>query len=77
MFNKKYYKYIFAGVMSLFMGLFMSFVMVLINVGFVDNFHMVWLRAFIIGSCVAFPTAILIAPLANRIAAHLTKDKNE
>ncbi len=75
MFNKKYYKYIFAGVMSLFMGLFMSFVMTVVNIGFVDDLLSIWAKAFIIGTCVAFPTAILIAPLANKAATYLTTKK--
>jgi hypothetical protein len=67
------YKFIFAVIMSIFMGLFMSFFMTMVNIGFPDHFLMSWMRAFAIGIVVALPTALLIAPLAHKIASFLVK----
>ena len=42
-------KVLFPFFMALFMAFFMSGIMTLVNVGFVDNFFKMWARAFTIG----------------------------
>jgi hypothetical protein len=59
---------------ALGMSLVMSFVMVLVNLGFSEEFLVTWLRAWIIGLSVGFPTAAIIVPFARRIAIYLTSD---
>jgi hypothetical protein len=49
--------------MALFMAFFMSGVMTLVNIGFVDNFFKMWARAFTIGFLVAFPVAFFVGQL--------------
>jgi hypothetical protein len=56
------------------MSLVMSFVMVLVNLGFSEEFLITWLRAWIIGLSVGFPTAVMIVPFARKIAMYLTID---
>jgi hypothetical protein len=72
--NKKYAPYLFAAVMSVMMGLVMSFAITIINTGIDDGFIHRWLKALIIGICVAFPTAIVIAPIAQKIVGRLIEN---
>ena len=65
--DKKFAPYVFASVMSVFMGLFMTLFLTWFNAGFIDGFLLIWARSFAIGICVAFPTSILVAPLAQGI----------
>jgi hypothetical protein len=53
------------------MGFFMSFVMVLVINGFTANFLQLWWKAGIRGFCVAFPSAFLVAPIANKITDNI------
>ena len=50
----------------------MSFTMLLINIGIVDNFIFLWLKAWLVSVTVAFPSAILIVPVAQKLASELT-----
>ena len=52
----------------------MSFVMVLMNLGFSEEFLTTWLRAWIVGLSVGFPTVAIIVPFERRIAIYLTSD---
>ena len=49
------------------MGFVMSFIMVYSSLGFVDNFVFFWLRTAMISMCIAFPSAFMVAPIANKI----------
>ncbi len=72
--NKKYAPYLFAAIMSVMMGFVMSLAMTIIVTGIDDGFIHRWLKALIIGICVAFPTAIVIAPIAQKIVNRLTEN---
>jgi Zn-dependent protease with chaperone function len=50
-----------------FMSLFMSFAMLLLSIGFVDGFLMIWLRSFGIGFVVSIPISLVIVPLTERL----------
>jgi hypothetical protein len=56
--NKKFEPYIFTIIMAFGMSLMMSFIISLMNIGFVDNFFLIWIRAwmpaFFIGLILAF-----------------------
>ena len=54
--------------MALGMSLIMSFVMTALNVGFVADFVLVWLRGFVVAFCAAVPATMLVAPIAHRAA---------
>ena len=43
--NKKFEPYIFTVIMAFGMSLMMSFIISLMNIGFVDNFFLIWIRA--------------------------------
>ncbi|MCP4804935.1 MAG: DUF2798 domain-containing protein [Proteobacteria bacterium] len=58
---------LFAIVMSLGMTFIMSFVMAALNVGFVEHFAFIWLKAFGVGFLVALPATMLVAPLSQHV----------
>lgn len=49
------------------MSLFMSFAMLLLSIGLVDGFLMIWLRSFAIGFVVSIPIGLVIVPLTERL----------
>ena len=57
--------------MSLGMSLAMSIAFTLINSGLVPDFPARWLRAFLMGFAVGFPTSLAIIPLVRRIVNRL------
>lgn len=73
MLKAKHFQIVFVAVMAMVMSMVMSFAMTAINVGFVDYFLQSWTRAFLTGYVIAFPTALVVAPLARMIATGLTK----
>jgi hypothetical protein len=69
----------FAGILMSFivafgMSLVMSFVMVVVNLGFSEEFLITWLRAWIIGLSVGFPAAAIIVPYARYLVQYITSD---
>ncbi len=53
--------------MALIMAFIMSGVLIIINVGFVENFFFIWLKSYIIAFIVAFPTVFVVAPIVQKI----------
>ncbi len=72
--NKKYAPYIFASIMAVAMGFFMSFFLTWINTGVAEGFLLRWMKAFGVGVCVAFPTSLIIAPVAQKIVKKFTSN---
>jgi hypothetical protein len=71
-FGGKYLRDVLFGVfMSLGMSLVMSITLTLINLGLVPDFPARWLRAFLIGFAVGFPTSLVIVPLVRKIVNRL------
>jgi len=68
---KKYEMILFAFLMSLFMAGFMSFIVTLINMGFVDGILYFWLEAYWKAFLVAFPTIIIVVPQVRKITSKL------
>ena len=62
--------------MALAMGFFVSFFLTWVNTGYTEGFFIRWMRAFAVGSCVAFPISLTIAPLAQKIVQKITKEDN-
>ena len=69
MIPKKYEMILFAFLMSLFMAGFMSFIVTLINMGFVDGILYFWLEAYWKAFLVAFPTIIIVVPQVRKITS--------
>jgi len=71
MIAKKYEMILFAFLMSFFMAGFMSFIVTLINIGFVDGILYFWLEAYWKAFLVAFPTIIVVVPRVRKIVGML------
>ena len=64
-------KYLRDVLFGAFMSLAMSIAFTLINLGLVPDFPARWLRAFLMGFAVGFPTSLAIIPLVRRIVNRL------
>lgn len=71
--NELYYTIVFAAFMSLGMAFVMSFTMTLVNVGLPLTFFEIWMRAYLIGFLVGWPTSITIIPIVRRALRKLAK----
>ena len=69
----KFYRYVFAFIMSAFMAFFMSFVLTYLNLGFVDGFVKIWLIASVKAFVVAYPVLLLVSPSVAKITQNLCK----
>jgi len=54
--------------LSGFMSFIMSGIITLINLGFVENFLEIWFHAWIIAYAIAFPSILLVFPIARKLA---------
>ena len=59
--------------MALFLSATMSFAMVVIHLGFVDNFFTLWLGDMIIGFVVAYPVSLIALPVTIKAASVILK----
>lgn len=71
----KYRKLAFAFFMAFFMSGVMSLIITLVNIGWVSDAFLIWLRAWSFSFIVAFPTMAVVVPLANRLADWVSKGK--
>jgi hypothetical protein len=58
--------------MAIAMSLVMSLVQTIVRLGLTPSLVSGWLTFFTIGVIVAVPTAVLVAPHAQRLVSHLT-----
>lgn len=72
MINRKYFHYVFVAVMAMSMALVLSFVGTLGREGFSDQFINLWLNAALLGFGFAYPTALVVTPIARWAADKLT-----
>ena len=56
------------------MSLAMSFFMLVINLGFVDNFLYIWAGAFVVAFAVAMPTAFVAFQIAKKILSKIVME---
>jgi hypothetical protein len=70
--DPKYSRVLLPAVMAAAMSLVMSLVDTIANFGLAPDLLSTWLGSFAIGVVVAAPTAILIAPAAQRLVGQLT-----
>jgi hypothetical protein len=59
--------------MALLMSCIMSFVISVINVGWIDAIASIWLKAWGTAFIIAFPIILLIGPVVRKLAAKLVK----
>ena len=74
MIPKRFYRLVFAGIMSLFMIFIMSGIITFLNLGFIPSFFAQWLlEAFPKAWVAAFPIVFFGAPRAAKLAESLMK----
>jgi hypothetical protein len=76
MIDRKYQNIVFGFFMALLMSCFMSLVISIFNIGFVDNILYIWLRAWAFAFTVAFPTVIVVTPAVRKLVTITLKSKN-
>jgi hypothetical protein len=72
--SRKYYSVVFAVFVSLGMSFFMSLALTLINLGFVPDFHLIWLTGYAVSFLVSLPISLLLIPIVKRIVDKLTAE---
>ncbi len=70
--DPKYTPILIPAIMAIVMSFVMSLVQTIARLGFTPNLASAWLTSFAIGVAVAIPTAILVAPRAQRLVGNLT-----
>jgi hypothetical protein len=64
---------LFIVIMASMMSLVMSLVLTLINLGLSHWSFLRWMRGFLVAFLVAVPTALVVGPIARRIAGSFSK----
>jgi len=69
--NKKFEPYIFTVIMAFGMSLMMSLIILLMNIGFVDHFFLIWIRAWIPAFFIALIPAFFMGKLARFVLSRI------
>ncbi len=69
--NKKFEPYIFTIISAFCMSVIMSFIISLINRGFVDHFFLIWIRAWIPAFFIALIPAFFMGKLARFVLTRI------
>lgn len=67
-------KIFFAAIMGASTTGIISFILIVINAGFTEQFLNVWLRSWIVAYVVAVPAILLIAPKVQMLVDNIFKD---
>ncbi len=65
--NKKYYNVVFSCLAAIIISVPISFIMVLMNLGFVKGFFLAFLKSGLVSILISIPLANLGIPLAEKI----------
>ncbi len=68
-------KIAFALLMGVVTSGIISCVLISINVGFVSNFLMIWLKSWAIAYCIAIPAVLIIAPQIQKFVDKVFDEK--
>ena len=68
---QKKFHLVFSMVMGAMMIFIMTFVITLVNVGFVPHFFQTWMKAFGIAYIVGVPVIFFLAPVARQLTGKL------
>jgi predicted membrane channel-forming protein YqfA (hemolysin III family) len=68
---QKKFHLVFSMVMGAMMIVIMTFVITLVNVGWVDHFFQTWMKAFGIAYVVGVPVIFFLAPVARKLSGRL------
>ena len=53
--------------MALLMSCIMSFFISVFNIGAVEGIWVIWIKAWILGFIVAFPTVLMVSPIVKKL----------
>ncbi|CAD7289392.1 DUF2798 domain-containing protein [Campylobacter suis] len=74
MFPVRYFRFVFAFIMALFMSFIISGALSFLNLGLVDDFIKIWIinwgKAFVL----AYPCVLIISPLATKMTKAICKE---
>lgn len=68
--HKRHHHIVFAAIMALFMSFFMSGIITFFNIG-TDDFFAQWMNAFSKAILIAFPTILVVRPVAETLAKRI------
>jgi hypothetical protein len=68
MVSVKYLHQVQAALLSGFMSFIMSGAITFINLGWLDHFFFIWIHAWLVAYAIAFPTILLVFPIARKLA---------
>ena len=71
----KYRMVVFVFLMTIFIGISLSGVLLVIKEGFISNFFQVWMRNFIRMWLTVVPVVIVVIPLVNYLTNKLVEPK--
>ena len=77
MINIKYFRFVFAFIMVLFMSLIISGVLTYVNLGTTDGFFGIWMAGYAKAFAVAYPSILIIAPLTTKLTKAICADKSQ
>jgi hypothetical protein len=69
MIPKRFTNLVFSLFMSFIMSGMMSCIVTFINVGAVENFLFIWLKAWSMAFIIAFPILLLLTPMVKRLVS--------
>ncbi|MGY5797504.1 DUF2798 domain-containing protein [Rheinheimera faecalis] len=69
MIPSRYSTYVFSFFMSLLMSGVMSFCITALNLGWVTDLLLLWLKAWSAAFVIAFPTIVLVTPLVRKLVS--------
>lgn len=70
---KKYSGFVLGGLMAIAMGLIISFVVTLINLGMVEDFPKRWMVAFLGALPIQFPVAFFLTPVVKALVDRISE----
>jgi len=69
--NKKFEPYIFTVIMAFGMSFMMSFVISLMNMGFVDHFFLIWIKSWVPAFFIALIPAFFMGKVARFVLGRI------
>jgi hypothetical protein len=68
---QKKFHLVFSFIMAAMMVFLVTFVITLVNLGWVDHFMTAWMKSFVIAYLMAVPVIFFVAPVARRITGQV------
>ncbi|MEM6431512.1 MAG: DUF2798 domain-containing protein [Deinococcota bacterium] len=71
--SPKVFGIIMSSAVGLSMSFFLSFFMLVVGVGFVEGFLLLWLRSFVTAFVVSVPVALVAIPMTEKVVLRMFK----